>query len=223
MHKNRNYKDEIIENIYLISVKIKLIFAKALIKSMMLSTNEGKEELFYFHLIYDYKDLYNFLSEEEFFSEFTIKRILRLDDEAREKVSSFKDFLENEKIACVILFQMHLTFSYFIEKVEKITANLNHFFYCLDNKEIRLSEENIIIKDFYSINALLDQLNTKMLLNIKLFIDKISLLFDKDENSCANKLKNFESINNNDDNKEFNIPQSNKVFTYFYFWLYQTL
>ena len=183
INKNLISPNEIIENIYFLSKRIKLIIIKAIVKSMILN-NEKMDDLFYFNNIYGYKDLYLLFSEEEFFLEFKIEKVFFYSKKFEENLEIPQiENSDKNKFICVMIFQINLLYGFFTNKIEKINSNLKSFFSMENNKHVNLAEENMILKDFHTINCILDELSSRLILIIKIFVLNISNLFwEKNEN-----------------------------------------
>ncbi len=193
MKENNNNNDELLNNIFSLCVKIKLIFVKSILKSLLLENYEKNENFFHFHYIYNFKDLYCLFSDQEFFSSYILENLLH-DINVKEDIfeSIPCSMMDNIKINLFIIFLFNIYIGFFINKVEKIRDGLNEF-YSNENKDLKV--ENLIIKDFYSLNNYMDQMSKKNLIIISNILRKINQLFLSDENS------NFKQIESSDINQ----------------------
>lgn len=180
MKENINDEIEIIQNTYFLCSKIKLIFLKAVLKSILLENQDNPDNFFYLHNLYNFKDLYYLFSDQDFFKEYLIENILKskLPDLRSEElnVSEF-DYL---KINSFVLFKISLCKEYFCNRMEKLKYNLEAYF-CREKSQLK--NENLMCKDFYSINDSIEQMTIKFILLIKNVLKEIIGILVNEENN----------------------------------------
>jgi len=187
IYEKLNNKDNLIENIYLLCTKIKIIFMKSIIKSILLENIEKLDNFFHLHTIYNFQDLYILFSDQDFFQEFLFENMLIKNSNSLTNEKLPKFLLENFHLICFIIFKLNLIIGNFINQFENIKINFDEYF-SLENKiPIR---ENLILKDFYCINNLFTQI-TKNNLSLIIFILRIiNEIFLKDEKSNIKIIEN---------------------------------
>lgn len=188
-------ENDLIKNIYNISYKIKLIFLKAITKSILISPCEKPEDFFYFNSTYNFVDLYDFFKKEEIFDNFLIEKIsdFSLLDNIEENISEeISNLIETYKFCGFSLFIFDLIFKNFEKKNEKMINNLESFYSLKNEKNLNTEEkeENLIIKDSYSLNFIIEKSNNRMLELFKILFNKIfDLLINEKENEFFSKGK----------------------------------
>lgn len=178
MNENSINEIEIIHNIYLLCSKIKLIFIKTILKSILLENQESIDDFFHLHRVYRFNDLYNLFSDQNFFNEFLIENILRnkfTNLEIDESLSIIKNF----KINSLILFKLNLLIELFTIRIEKIKYNIDTYF---SKEKIDLCNENLMQKDIYLINYSLEQMTKRNIQLTTLVIHQVNNLFKENEN-----------------------------------------
>ena len=189
---NENMKDdiEIIENVYILCTKIKLIFIKAILKSILLENQDNLDDFFHLHHFYNFKDFYNLFSDQDFFKEFLIENFLssKFNNFQMEEIQN--SVLDNLKINSFVLFKMNLCVEFFSNKMEKLRYNLDMYF---SNEKLGLNDENLLLKDFYSINNSLEQMTIKIILLIIGVFKNINGILFNDENSNSNLIDNSDA------------------------------
>jgi hypothetical protein len=238
-------ENDLIKSIYDISYRIKLIFLKAILKSVLISSYEKPEDFFYYNYIYNFTDMYNFFQNEEIFENFLIEKIgdnsLNLFLESNSNYDSDNDndgnniennytlLIDNYKFSAFALFLFDLIFKNFEKKNEKMLNNIEVFF--LSNSKFQgvnknntnnnkkgedkekdksnnnnninynnNNEDNLIIKDAYSLNFFIDKSNNRMLELFKFVFEKIIELLINNNNTIKDNI----NINDNDNDNNIN-------------------
>jgi len=188
MYENLKDAIDFIENIFLLCSKIKIIFIKAILKSILLENPDNYDDFFHLHHVYNFNDLYNLFSEQDFFKEYLIEEIF--DSKIKnDNLEEIHIVINNYKIISFILFKMSLSVEFFSHKMERLNYNLGIYF---SNEKIKMNNENLIIKDFYSINNSFEQMTTKIILLITSVLNNIFSILCIDDNRNLSYIDKFE-------------------------------
>jgi hypothetical protein len=189
LHENVKDDIDIVRNIYYLCSKIKLIFIKTILKSILLENHDNLDYFFHLHQIYNFNNLYNLFSDQDFFREFLIDNILKVKLNYNRLENIPIILLNNLKINSFVLFKMNLTVEIFSNKIEKLRYNIDNYF---SNEKLDLNKKNLMLKDFYFINYSLEQMTIKIIFLIILVLKRITEIFSAYENS---NLSNIDSPN----------------------------